>query len=147
MIRQDLDGSVNILHGSVVIISADKFQKMLGIDLGDVFESTDKLDEFIKKILENDGDVVCVDISMQPEKYDIVKKYTVDNEGKNQTILEIRPAKLNMSRFLMKGEPTSFEFFSKHFTAKGIFQKAINKGTLESLKAWVDSEYKKMIES
>lgn len=147
MIRQDLDGSVHILHGSVVIISADKLQKMLGLESKSPTLDDGRQEKFIQTILDHDGDIINLDISMEPQKHEIIKKYTVNNEGKNQTILEIRPSKLNMSRFLMKGELTSGEYFCKRFKELGIFNDSFDIKDLNGMKDWIHSEYKNIIGS
>jgi len=147
MIRQDLVGSVHVLHFSVVIISADKLQKMLGLESKSPTLDDGRQEKFIQTILDHDGDIINLDISMEPQKHEIIKKYTVNNEGKNQTILEIRPSKLNMSRFLMKGELTSGEYFCKRFKELGIFNDSFNIKDLNGMKDWIHSEYKNIIGS
>jgi hypothetical protein len=147
MIRQDMDGSVSILYGSVVIISADKLQAMLGFGSTDDASGFDDTKGFLSAILGQGGDIINMDISTQPQRHEIVKKYMVNNEGENQTLVEIRPARLKMSRFLMKGEPTRSEFFNKRFKELDALKGNMSKEQLLALSDQIDSEYRKIVES
>lgn len=133
MIRQDLATTFENGNDSFVIISAMTLRKLMGYD---------QPKSFGKAIKDNGGAIVVVDIELENQNLNVIKKYTVDNEGQNQTVVEIRPAKMDMGRFLMKGEPTNVEYIGKRFEELGLPQ-----DKLKSVLGDLMEEYKEMVKS
>ena len=157
MIRQDFFGSVQNVKSSLVLISLESLEKLLGFNCSEVSDdpdeleafaekSIDKLAVFVDKIKDAGGDIISMDISREGEDLQVIKKHTVDNEGHNQTILEIRPSKLDMTRFLMKGEPTSIEYFSNRIKELGLSTAQLFENNF-ALHNGIINEYKALVQS
>lgn len=141
MIRQDLDTTVKDVTLTVVIIPFETLQKMMGYWKSDD-ESLDQMEPFIETVVTNGGTLVDMDLEMAPQNINVIKKFTVNNEGKNQIILEMRPDNLTQARFLKKDEPTSSEYFNKRFKEMGNPWSKL-KGVYEEIM----QEYKEVVKS
>ena len=78
--------------------------------------------------------------------FKVIKKFTVNNEGFNQTILEVHPDKLDMTRFLMKGELTRCEFFKKRIKELGLSTADILEKGFD-FRDEIMNEYKEIVQS
>ena len=72
----------------------------------------------------------------------VVKKWTVDNDGNNEATIELKPKDVRTTRFLLKGELTREEYFSKRTKELGLNPNQLAKRLAEFL-----DEYVKLIES
>lgn len=156
MIRQDFFGSVQNVRSSLVLISIESFSKLFGykcfevsddpIEMESLVEnSMDELEVLVDKVKDAGGDIISMDISIQGEELQVIKKHTVNSEGQNQTILEIRPSQLDMTRFLMKGEPTSTEYVLKRIKQLGLSPAKLIENNF-ALRNGINNEYKEMVQ-
>ena len=146
MIRQDFFGCVNNVEGSLVMISTKALNKMLGYKDFERKNGTDEAETFIKKIIDAGGDIIDLDFYSGSQNFKVIKKFTVNNEGFNQTILEVHPSKLDMIRFLMKGELTRCEFFKRRIKELGLsIAEILEKGF--GFRDEIMNEYKAIVKS
>lgn len=157
MIRQDLYGSVRKVKESMVLISTQALKKLLGFYSEDMPENPDEIEDhvdrdlngskfFIEKIVEAGGDIISLDNYLEENEWHVFKKYTLNEEGGNEIILEIRPKGLKMKRFLMKNELNQSEFFKKRIKELGLsIIELLNKGL--EFRDEILNDYKKTTES
>ena len=146
MIRQDFFGCVNNVEGSLVMISTKALNKLLGSKDFERTNGTDEAETFVKKIIDAGGDIIDLDFYSGSQNFKVIKKFTVNNEGFNQTILEVHPSKLDMTRFLIKGELTRCEFFKKRIKELGLsIAEILEKGF--SFRDEIMKEYKAIVKS
>ena len=146
MIRQDFFGCVNNVEGSLVMISTKALNKLLGSKDFERKNGTDEAETFVKKIIDAGGDIIDLDFYSGSQNFKVIKKFTVNNEGFNQTILEVHPSKLDMTRFLIKGELTRCEFFKKRIKELGLsIAEILEKGF--SFRDEIMKEYKAIVKS
>ena len=157
MIRQDFYGSVRKVDDSMVLISSQVLRKFLGFYSEAIPENLDEIDDhiekysndselFIKKILDAGGDIVSMDTPLGESEWNVIKKYTVNEDGCNQVVLEIRPSNLNMTRFLMKNELTSSEFFKNRIAELGLSCDQLHENNF-ALRDRIMDEYKASVQS
>ena len=146
MIRKDFFGCVNNVEGSLVMISTKALNKMLGSKDLELKNGMDEAETFVKKIIDAGGDIIDLNFYSGSQNFKVIKKFTVNNEGFNQTILEVHPSKLDMTRFLIKGELTRCEFFKKRIKELGLsIAEILEKGF--SFKDEIMNEYKEIVQS
>ncbi len=146
MIRQDFFGCVNNVEGSLVMISTKALNKLLGSKDFERKNGTDESETFVKKIIDAGGDIIDLDLYSGSQNFKVIKKFTVNNDGFNQTILEVHPSKLDMTRFLMKGELTRCEFFKRRIKELGLsIAEILEKGF--DFRDEIMNEYKEIVQS
>lgn len=122
MIREDEENVLSCGCGRYYIVPMDKMADLMGIPLTlDEFGVDNRDYDVTNKVFEAGGDFVNIETGeVEAEPVKIVKKYRVDADGNNEVLIEIRAAKSNAHRFLMRGELTREEYVSKRAKELGL---------------------------
>ena len=78
------------------MISTKALNKLLGSKDFERKNGTDESETFVKKIIDAGGDIIDLDFYSGSQNFKVIKKFTVNNDGFNQTILEVHPSKLDI---------------------------------------------------
>jgi hypothetical protein len=120
MIREDLENKITSNCGRFFIIPVDKITKILRIKSKDEDAEQNTITKLLQRIMQNGGDMVNLETGdVHKATIKVVKKWRVNNQGQNDAVIELRPAKSNSNRFLLKHEMTAEEYIKSRFKETG----------------------------
>jgi len=101
-VRSDLNSEMYCKSGCLIVMPLENFQELVGY-------SEDEDPEIVSTIINNGGDIVTIDGYVNLE---IRKKFTLNEDGTNNTIVQIAPKTEHKEfvRMLNKNEKTLEEY-------------------------------------